>query len=105
MQTCYIISILIIIVGLFLLILDMLLKDKKLELTKRKEPKDICILIPARDESKVIEDLILSIKKSSHRINMKDVLITIGICILTFIIGELAKPIYAKLFRDYQEVN
>ena len=77
MQTCYIISILIIIVGLFLLILDMLLKDKKLELTKRKEPKDICILIPARDESKVIEDLLLSIKKSSHRINMKDVYVIV----------------------------
>lgn len=38
-------------------------------------------------------------------ISIKSILITLGICLLTFIIGELAKPIYTKLFKDYTEVK
>ena len=34
-----------------------------------------------------------------------NVLITLGICLLTFIIGELFKPLYVKLFKDYVEVK
>ncbi len=31
------------------------------------------------------------------------ILVTLGICFLTFVIGELVKPIYNKLFKDYVE--
>lgn len=33
------------------------------------------------------------------------ILITLGVCFLTFIIGELVKPLYTKLFKDYSEVK
>lgn len=33
------------------------------------------------------------------------ILITIGISILTFVLGELLKPIYTKLFKDYREAK
>ena len=33
------------------------------------------------------------------------IFITIGICIIMFILGELVKPIYTKLFKDYREVK
>ena len=33
------------------------------------------------------------------------VIITIGISILMFITGELVKPIYSKLFKDFREVK
>lgn len=38
-------------------------------------------------------------------IGITNVLITLGICFLTFIIGELFKPLYIKLFKDYTEVR
>ena len=38
-------------------------------------------------------------------IRITNILITLGVCLLTFIIGELAKPIYTKLFKDYSEVK
>ena len=38
-------------------------------------------------------------------IGIVNVLITLGICFLTFIIGELVKPLYTKLFKDYTEVK
>ena len=36
-------------------------------------------------------------------LNIKMVFITLGICFISFIIGELVKPIYTKLFKDYKE--
>ena len=36
-------------------------------------------------------------------IKLLDVLITLGICFLTFVIGEFIKPIYVKIFKDYTE--
>lgn len=36
-------------------------------------------------------------------IPMKDVLITIGVCLIMLIIGELIKPLYVKIFKDYKE--
>lgn len=33
------------------------------------------------------------------------ILITLGVCFLTSIIGELVKPLYTKLFKDYTEVK
>ena len=34
-------------------------------------------------------------------ISLSYILITVGLCILTFLIGEFVKPIYTKLFKDY----
>lgn len=44
---------------------------------KRETMKNICVLIPARYESKVIEDLLISIKNQTFKLNMKDVYIII----------------------------
>lgn len=38
-------------------------------------------------------------------IKITSILITLGICLITFIIGELVKPLYNKLFKDYLEVK
>lgn len=35
-------------------------------------------------------------------IPINNILLTLGICFLTFILGELTKPIYVKLFKDYK---
>lgn len=40
-----------------------------------------------------------------QNMDIKYVLITIGICFIMFIIGELIKPIYSKLFNDFREVK
>lgn len=51
--------------------------------------------------------LITPIKKYFIVPNIKAeyIIITIIICILMLIIGELAKPLYTKLFKDYREVK
>ena len=36
-------------------------------------------------------------------ISIKMVLITLGICLVTSLIGEVFKPVYNKLFKDYKE--
>ena len=38
-------------------------------------------------------------------IKINYILITIGICLIMFVLGELVKPIYTKLFKDYREVK
>lgn len=38
-------------------------------------------------------------------IGIKNILITICACLITFILGELLKPLYAKIFKDYVEVK
>lgn len=38
-------------------------------------------------------------------IGIINVLTVLGICLITFVIGELIKPIYVKLFKDYTEVK
>ena len=35
-------------------------------------------------------------------INMKYIFITLIICLLMFVVGELSKPVYTKLFKDYK---
>lgn len=53
----------------------------------------------------IIQVLVLTSKASSYFIvqgvMLKDVIIVLSICFITFIIGELVKPIYVKLFKDY----
>lgn len=57
----------------------------------------------------IIQILMLSTDLSKFfivsNLDIKLILITLGICFLTFIIDELVKPIYTKLFKDYVEVN
>lgn len=36
-------------------------------------------------------------------LNIKDIIIVLIICFVVFVIGELVKPIYVKLFKDYTE--
>ena len=53
----------------------------------------------------IMQVLVLTSKASSYfivqGIMLKDVIIVLSICFITFIIGELVKPIYVKLFKDY----
>lgn len=44
---------------------------------KRKDGHDFCVLVPARYESLVIEDLLVSLKKQTIKINMKDVYVIV----------------------------
>ncbi len=57
----------------------------------------------------VIQILVLTTGLSKFFIvsglGIKNVLITLSICLFTFILGELVKPIYTKLFKDYTEVK
>ena len=72
-----IISAVFIIIGMVLFIIDaFIIKDKDKELIKRNL-NNFCILIPARDESKVIENIINSIKNQSININMQDVYVIV----------------------------
>ena len=38
-------------------------------------------------------------------ISIMNIIVTLIICLLTFIVGELVKPVYVKLFKDYTEVK
>ena len=38
-------------------------------------------------------------------IGINNVFIVLGICLIVFILGELLKPLYAKIFKDYTEVK
>ena len=57
----------------------------------------------------IIQILILTTKLSEFfivdGIKFSSILITLGICLVVFIIGEIFKPIYTRLFKDYVEVE
>lgn len=57
----------------------------------------------------IIQILVLTTSLSRFfivsNIGIHNILITIGICFITFILGELVKPLYVKLFKDYTEVK
>lgn len=38
-------------------------------------------------------------------IGIINIVVVLGICLLLFVIGEVVKPLYAKLFKDYTEVK
>ncbi len=72
--------------GIFLIILGLLLLfttsflarlNHNLPKNTHQELTNFCVLIPARDESKVIEDLLISIKNQTKKLNMKDVYIIV----------------------------
>ena len=57
----------------------------------------------------LVQIIVLTTKISKFfivdNIGINNVFITLGICILLFILGELVKPLYVKLFKDYSEVK
>ena len=71
------IGIIFIILGLDILLLlkVVVFKNENKPIIKRDKFKNACILIPARDESSVIEDLLISIKDQTREIKMEDVII------------------------------
>ena len=88
MKYVLIISLIFIIIGLILLVIDaFFLNDKEKKLIKRQY-KNFCILIPARDESRVINNIINSIKNQSIKVDLSNVYVivedindpTINIC-------------------------
>ena len=62
-------SIFLIIIGLLIVFSSSFLArlNNNFPKEKRKQLNNFCILIPARDESKVIEDLLISIKNQSKK--------------------------------------
>lgn len=68
-----------IIIGLvYIFIIAMLARNNKnYPKEKRDELKKFAILIPARYESKVIEDLLISIFKQTKKVNMQDVFVIV----------------------------
>ena len=67
-----------IILGLIVLISKFIIRFYKGILPKKqKEASNFSILIPARNESNVIEDLLKSIKNQSEKINFENVYIII----------------------------
>lgn len=72
------ICLLFIILGLILLIMGNInIKNNKNSLIKNNDPYKFCVLIPARDESKVIEGILNSLKNQSIDVNMKDVYVIV----------------------------
>ena len=57
----------------------------------------------------IVQIIILSTGLSKFfivtNIDIKYILMTIVTCLFMFVIGELAKPIYIKLFKDYKEAK
>ena len=74
-----ILGILLIIIGIiYLLIIHYIGKfNQNFPTKKRDKMNNFCILIPARDESQVIESLLISISKQTKKVNMQDVYIII----------------------------
>lgn len=73
-----IIFILCILIALVILLINnVLAKKNNNKPMKKLENHNFCILIPARDESNVIEDLLLSIKNQSYNIGMKNVYVIV----------------------------
>ena len=57
----------------------------------------------------IIQIIILTTGLSKYfivgNLNIQNISITIIVLFITFIIGELVKPIYNKLFKDYTKGN
>lgn len=83
------ISLILILIGFIIMVIANIMSRKNNNKPiKRKEDHNFCFLVPARYESKVIEGLLISLKKQTFKINMKDVYViveskkdeTINIC-------------------------
>ncbi len=73
------IGITLIIIGLLMLFTTSFLarQNNNFPKIKRKKLENFCVLIPARDESKVIEDLLISIEKQTKKVNTEDVYVIV----------------------------
>lgn len=72
------ISSIFIFIGFIMLFITKILSKKNNNLPKKKNSgHDFCFLIPARYESKVIEGLLISIKKQTVKTSMKDVYVIV----------------------------
>ena len=73
------IAIIFLIIGLLLFFSKIIAQKNNRNFPKKykNQNHDFCILIPARDESKVIEDLFISIKNQTSKINMSDVYVIV----------------------------
>lgn len=89
MMVFRVVSLTFIFVGLVIvLITSIMSKKNNNKPKKRKDNHNFCFLVPARYESNVIEDLLISIKKQTIKVNMEDVYViveskndeTVGIC-------------------------
>ena len=88
-----IISLIFILLGIFLyLFLSMHTKDQFPKLTKKSSPPNFCILIPARDESRVIENLLISLKNQTMTIPFSNV----------YVIVEEKKDKTVSIVKKYQ---
>lgn len=83
------ISLILILIGfIIMVIVNIMSRKNNNKPIKRKVDHNFCFLVPARYESKVIEGLLISLKKQTFKINMKDVYViveskkdeTINIC-------------------------
>ena len=83
------ISLILILIGfIIMVIVNIMSRKNNNKPIKRMEDHNFCFLVPARYESKVIEGLLISLKKQTFKINMKDVYViveskkdeTINIC-------------------------
>lgn len=73
-----IISLAFIFTGLVMLLITSVLSRKNNNKpSKRNSGHDFCFLVPARYEAKVIEGLLISIKKQTIKVNMKDVYVIV----------------------------
>ena len=72
----FIIMLIFILIGLFLLIYSFIGKEK-IKLVPKDKNINPCIIIPARDESKVIENLLISITNQTVKIPSENVYIVV----------------------------
>ena len=72
------ISLILILIGFIIMVIANIMSRKNNNKPiKRKADHNFCFLVPARYESKVIEDLLISIKNQSVKVNMKDVYVIV----------------------------
>ena len=71
-----VISLILIIISISLLFVISLFKNNNVPKPKN-DKHNFCILIPARDESSVIEDILKSIENQTHKIDMKDIYVIV----------------------------
>lgn len=74
-----VLGIVLILSGVFwlVIVLSLARKNNNFPKIKRDSLKNFCVLIPARYESLVIEDLLISLTKQTKKVNMKDVYIIV----------------------------
>jgi len=73
-----IISLSLIFIGIVTMIISSYLSRKNNNKPKKKNSgHDFCFLVPARYESKVIEDLLISIKNQTYKVNMNNVYVIV----------------------------